>query len=111
MTYDLYGSWTNKIGHHSALFHRRGEKGMERELNTVRSNGKIFQPNLCGIKNVKHDGVCYIVNGGIQDRFHDRCSRDPDQVPIKSEGHSTSPPPTPISSASSTPSLSSVIEE
>jgi GH18 family chitinase len=40
MTYDLYGSWTNKIGHHSALFHRRGEKGMERELNTVRSNDK-----------------------------------------------------------------------
>ncbi len=35
MTYDLYGSWTNKIGHHSALFHRRGEKGLERELNTV----------------------------------------------------------------------------
>ena len=35
MTYDLYGSWTNKIGHHSALFHRRGEKGLERDLNTV----------------------------------------------------------------------------
>ncbi|CAF2139888.1 unnamed protein product [Rotaria magnacalcarata] len=34
MTYDLYGSWTNKIGHHSALFHRRGEKGLERDLNT-----------------------------------------------------------------------------
>jgi GH18 family chitinase len=40
MTYDLYGSWTNKIGHHSALFHRRGEKGIERELNTVRFNQK-----------------------------------------------------------------------
>ncbi len=38
MTYDMYGSWTNKIGHHSALFHRRGEKGMERDLNTVRLN-------------------------------------------------------------------------
>jgi hypothetical protein len=35
MTYDLYGSWHNKIGHHSALFHRTGETGMERELNTV----------------------------------------------------------------------------
>lgn len=35
MTYDLYGSWFNKIGHHSALFHRPGETGMERELNTV----------------------------------------------------------------------------
>ena len=35
MTYDLYGSWHNKIGHHSALFHRDGETGMERELNTV----------------------------------------------------------------------------
>lgn len=35
MTYDLYGGWTNKIGHHSALFHRHGEQGMERELNTV----------------------------------------------------------------------------
>ena len=35
MTYDLYGSWTNKIGHHSALFHRPGEKGLEKELNTV----------------------------------------------------------------------------
>jgi len=35
MTYDLYGSWHNKIGHHSALFHRPGETGMERELNTV----------------------------------------------------------------------------
>lgn len=35
MTYDLYGSWENKIGHHSALFHRTGEKGLERELNTV----------------------------------------------------------------------------
>jgi GH18 family chitinase len=35
MTYDLYGSWHNKIGHHSALFHRNGETGMERELNTV----------------------------------------------------------------------------
>ncbi|CAF3879821.1 unnamed protein product [Rotaria sordida] len=34
MTYDLYGSWTGKIGHHSALFHRRGEKGLERDLNT-----------------------------------------------------------------------------
>ncbi|CAF1050004.1 unnamed protein product [Adineta ricciae] len=34
MTYDLYGSWTNKVGHHSALFHRRGEKGLEKELNT-----------------------------------------------------------------------------
>jgi GH18 family chitinase len=37
MTYDLYGSWHNKIGHHSALFHRPGETGMERELNTVRN--------------------------------------------------------------------------
>ena len=35
MTYDLYGAWHNKIGHHSALFHRSGETGMERELNTV----------------------------------------------------------------------------
>ena len=35
MTYDLYGSWHNKIGHHSALFHRPDETGMERELNTV----------------------------------------------------------------------------
>ena len=35
MTYDLYGSWNNKVGHHSALFHRSGETGMERELNTV----------------------------------------------------------------------------
>ena len=35
MTYDLYGAWHNKIGHHSALFHRPGETGMERELNTV----------------------------------------------------------------------------
>ncbi|CAF1273350.1 unnamed protein product [Didymodactylos carnosus] len=34
MTYDLYGSWHNKIGHHSALYHREGETGMERELNT-----------------------------------------------------------------------------
>jgi GH18 family chitinase len=38
MTYDLYGSWTNKIGHHSALFHRHEEKSIERELNTVCSN-------------------------------------------------------------------------
>ncbi|CAM4749253.1 unnamed protein product [Rotaria magnacalcarata] len=37
MTYDLYGSWHNKIGHHSALFHRLGETGMERELNTNNS--------------------------------------------------------------------------
>jgi GH18 family chitinase len=36
MTYDLYGSWENKLGHHSALFHGRGEKGAVRELNTVR---------------------------------------------------------------------------
>lgn len=42
MTYDLYGSWTNKIGHHSALFHRRGEKDVERELNTVCINGKLY---------------------------------------------------------------------
>lgn len=35
MTYDLYGSWESKIGHHSALFHRKGEKGVIRELNTV----------------------------------------------------------------------------
>ncbi len=35
MTYDLYGAWHNKIGHHSALFHRPDETGMERELNTV----------------------------------------------------------------------------
>ena len=35
MTYDLYGGWYNKIGHHSALFHRPGETGMDRELNTV----------------------------------------------------------------------------
>jgi GH18 family chitinase len=35
MTYDLYGSWYNKIGHHSALFHRSGVTGMDRELNTV----------------------------------------------------------------------------
>ena len=35
MSYDLYGSWTPNLGHHSALFHRPGEKGMERELNTV----------------------------------------------------------------------------
>ena len=35
MTYDLYGGWTPKLGHHSALFYRPGEKGMERELNTV----------------------------------------------------------------------------
>ena len=40
MTYDLYGSWHNKIGHHSALFHRSGETGMERELNTVCFIGK-----------------------------------------------------------------------
>ncbi|CAF4143616.1 unnamed protein product [Rotaria sp. Silwood2] len=37
MTYDLYGSWYNKIGHHSALFHRPGETGMDRELNTNNS--------------------------------------------------------------------------
>jgi GH18 family chitinase len=43
MTYDLYGSWTNKIGHHSALFHRPEEKSIERELNTVCSNqNKIY---------------------------------------------------------------------
>lgn len=35
MTYDLYGAWHNKIGHHSALYHRPDETGMERELNTV----------------------------------------------------------------------------
>lgn len=35
MTYDLYGGWYNKIGHHSALYHRMGETGMDRELNTV----------------------------------------------------------------------------
>lgn len=52
MTYDLYGAWHNKIGHHSALFHRPGETGMERELNTVRSQKNIddfsFSLNLCG---------------------------------------------------------------
>jgi GH18 family chitinase len=46
MTYDMYGSWTNKIGHHSALFHRHGEKGMERDLNTVRSNEKDFSYSI-----------------------------------------------------------------
>ena len=45
MTYDLYGGWTNKIGHHSALFHRKGEKGMERELNTVRERERDL--NVC----------------------------------------------------------------
>ncbi len=43
MTYDLYGSWHNKIGHHSALFHRNGETGMERELNTV---GVFFKEKM-----------------------------------------------------------------
>ena len=42
MTYDLYGSWTRKIGHHSALFHRPGEKGIERDLNTVGLNKNKF---------------------------------------------------------------------
>ena len=41
MTYDLYGSWENKLGHHSALFHRKGEKGIERELNTVCSMNTV----------------------------------------------------------------------
>ena len=43
MTYDLYGGWYNKIGHHSALFHRPGETGMDRELNTVCSEMMIVR--------------------------------------------------------------------
>jgi GH18 family chitinase len=47
MTYDLYGSWFNKIGHHSALFHRSGETGMERELNTVCLKEKKIRFGVC----------------------------------------------------------------
>ena len=36
MTYDLYGNWYNKVGHHSALYHAPHETGQDRELNTVR---------------------------------------------------------------------------
>jgi chitinase len=35
MTYDLYGNWYNKVGHHSALYHSPEETGQDRELNTV----------------------------------------------------------------------------
>lgn len=49
MTYDLYGGWYNKIGHHSALFHRPGETGMDRELNTVCLKEKFFRRIFIGI--------------------------------------------------------------
>lgn len=41
MTYDLYGNWYNKVGHHSALYHAPEETGQDRELNTV--NYKYLQ--------------------------------------------------------------------
>ncbi|KAI3386151.1 hypothetical protein SNEBB_010021 [Seison nebaliae] len=34
MTYDLYGQWHNKIGHHSTLYGRPDETGISEELNT-----------------------------------------------------------------------------
>ena len=50
MTYDLYGGWYNKVGHHSALFHRSGETGMDRELNTVCFGKRIISRGFSLIK-------------------------------------------------------------
>jgi hypothetical protein len=42
MTYDLYGNWYNKVGHHSALYHDNSESGLDRELNTVQASLFLF---------------------------------------------------------------------